>query len=235
MENRLKYIEELMQSPLGPDDSFSFRCRQCGECCRDREDILLSPFDICRIAKQIDAEPFEVIQKYGTVYIGHTSKVPLVSLKMRDDTGECPFLKDNRCSIQMSKPSVCALYPLGRTVSIDAESESADVSYILQPVSCGANDESHTPIEWLGEFGLEESEEWFLVWQDTVIGLCERISTLLPKLPGSIPDEMYSGLMEILYMRYHPEDPLFPQVIENRDMARRLLDSIEDMIRQYMG
>ena len=45
-ENRIKEIEELMKHPLSADDIFSFRCKQCGGCCKDRNDILLSPFDI---------------------------------------------------------------------------------------------------------------------------------------------------------------------------------------------
>ena len=88
---RLKMIEELMKHPLEADDSFSFRCDQCGECCKNRNDIILSVFDICRIAKHKNMELKDVIEKYGYLYIGDTSRIPLVALKMRTDNGECPF------------------------------------------------------------------------------------------------------------------------------------------------
>ena len=48
MNDRQKMIEELMKHPIGKDEGFRFHCNQCGECCRDRVDILLSPFDLCR-------------------------------------------------------------------------------------------------------------------------------------------------------------------------------------------
>ena len=36
---------------LGRKDTFEFACVQCGECCRNRQDILLNPFDIFRLCK----------------------------------------------------------------------------------------------------------------------------------------------------------------------------------------
>lgn len=42
--NELK--EQLGYTELGPDDTFTFHCTQCGKCCIHREDILLSPKDL---------------------------------------------------------------------------------------------------------------------------------------------------------------------------------------------
>lgn len=47
--NELK--EQLGYTELGPDDTFTFHCTQCGKCCIHREDILLSPKDLFNIAK----------------------------------------------------------------------------------------------------------------------------------------------------------------------------------------
>ena len=65
MNDRQKMVEELMKKPLRADDEFYFRCDQCGECCKDRIDILLSPFDLCRMAKAVDEPLPEVLNKYG--------------------------------------------------------------------------------------------------------------------------------------------------------------------------
>ena len=48
--NELK--EQLGYTELGPDDTFTFHCTQCGKCCIHREDILLSPKDLFNIAKK---------------------------------------------------------------------------------------------------------------------------------------------------------------------------------------
>ena len=231
MDDRLKMIEELMKHPLGSDDEFKFRCKQCGGCCRDRNDILLSPFDLCRMAKALDKTLPEVLSDYGHLYVGDMSKVPLISLRMRDDNGKCHFLReDNRCRIHSSKPVVCALFPLGRSASRkDGETE---IYYILQPTGCGDRDEIHTPREWMGEFDLEESEEWFFIWQDIVFEISEHTRKLLPKLPESVVNEMMIGMANILYMRYHLDKPLPPQVKENGILALKMLKMIEDMMRR---
>jgi Fe-S-cluster containining protein len=136
MNDRQKMIEELMKHPIGKDQEFHFHCDQCGECCKNRVDILLSPFDLCRMAKALNKPLPEVLQEYGNLYLGNTSKMPLVSLKMREDNGKCPFLMDdNRCKIHSNKPTVCALYPLGRGAS--REGKKAKIFYILQPTTCG--------------------------------------------------------------------------------------------------
>ena len=232
MNDRQKMVEELMKKPLRKDDEFYFRCDQCGECCKDRIDILLSPFDLCRMAKAVDEPLPEVLNKYGCLYVGETSKVPLVSLKMREDNGKCPFLQDdNRCRIHMSKPAVCALFPLGRCAS--REENKTDIFYILQPTDCGDQSEKHTPREWMGEFNLEESEQWFSVWQDIVMELSERIREVLPNMPAGAGNEMLSGTGQILYLNYDLDKPLISQVKENGNLAMRMISMVEKMVSMY--
>ena len=90
---------------LGRKDSFEFACVQCGECCRNREDILLNPFDI-----------FRPVYEFGTDKVIGT---------------RCPFLgqKDGLhfCRVHKDKPFVCFSYPLGRI-----QKDKAKPEYILQ-------------------------------------------------------------------------------------------------------
>lgn len=54
MDERLKYIaENYEQMKIGPDDPFRFHCKECGKCCIHREDILLSPHDLFRAAREL--------------------------------------------------------------------------------------------------------------------------------------------------------------------------------------
>ncbi len=232
MTDRYDAIMKLMAKPLGPDDTFQFRCKQCGSCCRDRIDILLSPFDLCRIAKEVN-EPLQIIfEKYCHAFIGSTSNVPLVSLKMREDNGKCPFLEDdNRCRIQKNKPSVCALFPLGRCAA--RKNCGTEIFYILQPTDCGERNESHTPKEWMREFNLEESEAWFSVWQDIVSALSERITEVLPKVSGELESAMYTGVGGLLYLKYDKDKPILPQVRENGAKALNIISGIDDMMKMF--
>ncbi len=87
------------------------------------------------MAKELDEPLQNVFEKYGHAYIGSTSNVPLVSLKMREDNGKCHFLRDdNRCRIQKNKPAVCALFPLGRCAA--RKENGTEIFYILQPNDC---------------------------------------------------------------------------------------------------
>ena len=49
--------EEMFQNiesfTVGLDDTFSFHCTQCGKCCIHRTDIILSPRDIFKMAKEL--------------------------------------------------------------------------------------------------------------------------------------------------------------------------------------
>lgn len=36
------------------EDRFEFHCTQCGKCCTNREDILLTPRDLFRAAKELN-------------------------------------------------------------------------------------------------------------------------------------------------------------------------------------
>ena len=232
MDNRQEAIMKLMENPMGADDTFLFRCKQCGSCCRDRIDILLSPFDLCRMAKELKEPLSDVLDKYGHYYIGNMSKVPLVSLRMREDNGKCHFLrKDNRCHIQMNKPSVCALFPLGRCAS--RKEEGTDIFYILQPTECGDRDERHTPREWMGEFNLEESEEWFRVWQDIVVTISERITEVLPKIPEGLVNDILSSMGGILYLRYDLDKPLIQQVKDNGSEVLRMIEMVENLVTEF--
>ena len=230
---KMKEIEKLMEHPLNLDDKFYFRCKQCGGCCRDRNDILLSPFDIYRIAKQLNKQPADVIYDYGYIYIGQTSKIPLVSLKMRDDTNECPFLENGHCIIHTGKPAACALYPLGRFAARKDEND-VKISYILQPVDCGERDEEHTVREWMSGFNLEESEQFFFIWQDKAIKLSECMKKIIDDLPPRIQEMLINQITHFIYASYDVEKPLQPQLEKNYSNCEQLLTGIENTISGFL-
>ena len=91
--------DKLLQHPLGIDDTFRFRCTECGKCCKQREDILLTPYDLNRIARYLDIEVGKVIQDYCVWYVGKSSRLPVVAMDMRGSEQKCPFLERRKCKI----------------------------------------------------------------------------------------------------------------------------------------
>ena len=168
MDSRLQEIaENLDKMKIGVDEPFRFHCDQCGKCCINREDILLNPRDVYNMAKELGQEPKDVFALYCEYYIGSDSRFPLVRIKPRGSIKRCPLMKDRKCSIHKAKPTVCALFPIGRCISFEQKKEkltTEDITYIFTNPGCGDTSESHTVREWLGEFGIPIEDIYFLLW-----------------------------------------------------------------------
>ena len=97
------------QPLLGRDEAFSFACNGCGNCCRGREDIVLSGFDLWRIAARLRLPPRIVAQGYCRESIGQVSRLPVLRLApLKAQHNNCPFLTENHCAIHDAEPLVCA-------------------------------------------------------------------------------------------------------------------------------
>jgi Fe-S-cluster containining protein len=83
-------------------DGHQFECTQCGKCCKWEGVVNLTPEDIERLAKHEGVEKSEYIEKYT-----NGGKI----LKDKDDSKECVYLKDNKCSVWEKKPEQCDKYP----------------------------------------------------------------------------------------------------------------------------
>lgn len=146
MSEEKNYKEKLMEMyvkgelpVLKRNEKFNFACVQCGECCRNRGDILLNPFDVFRLCREKKMSLQDFIEKYCEFYTGNSSKLPLMRIQFRPVyelngvvTGtRCPFLGQTKglyhCRVHKAKPFVCFSYPLGRIQEIGKETE-----YLLQ-------------------------------------------------------------------------------------------------------
>lgn len=150
MDETLKnIITNLGGRQIGMDEEFKFHCTECGKCCIHREDILLNPRDIYSMSKELGMSPGELFLKYCETYIGDGSRIPIVRIKPKGSVKRCPLLKDRKCSVHKSKPSVCALFPIGRVLQVgDTEGNIREVSvddvqYIFSTPGCGDATERH--------------------------------------------------------------------------------------------
>ena len=209
------------------DDTFYFHCTKCGKCCKDRDDIMLSPFDLYRLAKFLGKDIEEVVLSYTRWHIGATSKIPVVIMHMRGEKRTCPFLDHRKCRIHAAKPAVCALYPLGRIGE-----ENGEIRYMVQTIYCGNQDEPHTVREWLSEFGLEESEEWFQIWQEAIISLARRVSDIYPRVSELVFHQLEEAIFITIYLAYSMEKPLIPQFQSNMKKLGQMLTSLEELLEE---
>lgn len=219
-ENIKKVMDRLAAVQIGLDDEFKFHCTQCGNCCRNREDILLNPRDIYNMAKELKMTPDEAAQKYCEVYIGSDSRMPVVRLQPRGSVRRCPMLKYGKCIIHNAKPAVCALFPLGRYILTKEGAAVTGISagtiqYVYTNPECGDDSVTYTVREWLKDSGIPEQDEFFLKWQETII----RLAKMLPKMEeseaGETMDFVWMVVLAGLFLKYDTEKDFMPQFEKN--------------------
>ncbi len=211
-------IEQYEKLKIGVDEPFKFHCTMCGNCCRHREDILLNPFDFFRLVKGLEMKPKEVVEKYCECYIGGSSRMPLIRLNPVGIDRRCPLLKGNRCSVHQFKPTVCAMFPIGRMIANLKETilppEEKHVDYIFTAPHCGDKRETHTVREWLGNFDIPLNDEFFLKWS----GILSTVTTSLRELEKCLNETsmeiVWNLVFNSLYMLYDTNEEFLPQFEE---------------------
>lgn len=77
---------------LERDAQFRFTCAGCGNCCRGREDIVLSGYDLWRIAARLRLPPQIVARGYCRSSIGRVSHLPVLRLApVKETATTAPF------------------------------------------------------------------------------------------------------------------------------------------------
>lgn len=217
--NPVTLARQLEACALGPDDTFAFSCDRCGRCCREREDILLNPADLFRMAKFLGQTPKEVIASYCETYIGSDSRIPIIRLKPKAYRNTCPFLGPQGCRIHQAKPTVCALFPLGRAYIAPKDK----LVYFLQPQTCGSGHATHTVREWLADFGLSYADEDTLRW----MRLTPRLSLWMLRNESKLsPEEcrkIWAAMLNLCYLQYDTHHPFSEQFARNTDELLRML------------
>lgn len=234
MDKRVQRIAEKFDNmKIGLNDKFHFGCRQCGKCCIEREDILITPFDLFRLSKKLDMTPKDFIERYGEVYIGDNSRMVVVRLKPRGSIKRCPLLKDRKCLVHDAKPRVCAMFPIGRILKFEPQKQSIDqisvenIEYIFNGTHCESNEE-HTVREWLESFGIPFEDEFFVEWNKTLAKMCEIIWLVEKKFTTKKRlNVIWTAIYDLMYMRYDINQEFMPQFKKNRDELLEMMRKIK--------
>lgn len=235
MNNEL--FRDLESMTIGLDDTFKFHCDQCGKCCAHREDIILSPMDIFKMAKELKMTPVEFYHEYCVFNIGEHTRMPIVRLASEGKDTHCVLLKNHRCSVHKVKPAVCAMFPLGRYMSFekdDYNAESIDTSkvkYLLQPPECGDESETHTVREWLSGFDIKLEDEAFVQWQKAISQFSNKFKELEKKQDMLTMMEIWFVVRVSLYLQYDTSKEFLPQFNYNVENLLKLLDDIPKLKR----
>lgn len=234
MDNRLKAIvDNLDKMKIGLDETFKFNCTMCGKCCKDIDDILLTPRDVFQIARHLDVNIGDFVKKYYEAYIGDSSRIPIVRLLPTGIDKRCPFLKGTRCSVNSVKPVVCALFPLGRCLTIDSsknrtEFTASDIIYINQNAHCGDNRKTHTVREWLETSNVPVEDEFFNKWHSTIAQVGMIVHEVEKKASEERMNKYFNLLFGLLYVAYDFKEEFLTQFDRNVKFALELTRRLKE-------
>jgi len=219
-------LEEIKNNQLGLDDTFEFGCEGCGDCCRNREDIMLTPYDMYRVSKCTRTKPVIFFQKYCETYLGPDSKTPIIRLLPKKPTGlshrqreviktVCPLLRDGKCIVHKLKPVVCAIFPLGRCYAAGAVIKGQDISYFRQGQTCGNMSKTQTVRQWLKKFNVPEDNDFMNTWGAFLQDFWQFIKSTMKELPDEQRAAIYAEFLFVLFFKYDTNKEFMPQLESN--------------------
>lgn len=208
---QVDFVRGPEMSLLDRDAPFSFVCEGCGDCCRGREDIVLSGYDLWRIAARLRLPPRIVARGFCRGSIGTVSRLPVLRLApVKKEHNNCPFLSGGRCAIHDAEPLVCALYPLAQEITRDGQ-----VRWFLQPTACGGRIQGARVEDHLARYALSEREEVDVRWAQCCMALEDRVEEAEKLLEPVLVRRMEDKLWRALYFDYDPASAYLPQLERN--------------------
>lgn len=233
INQRLKEIVDNLEAiKIGLDEPFKFGCTMCGKCCIHREDILLSPKDIYNMSKELQISPADMVEQYCENYIGEDSRVPIIRLLPRGTVRRCPLLKNRKCMVHKAKPTVCAMFPIGRCLVADNPEEGLkeisqdQVQYIFMNPGCGDKSETHTVREYLESFDISVEDEFFLKWQQVVLKMGDIFRKIEKRVKPEIMQQVWTIALVGLYLHYETDEDFMTQFDANAKTFFRMLQAL---------
>lgn len=170
-----------------------------------------------------------LFKRYCETYIGHDSCIPIVRLKPRGSVKRCPLLKDRKCSVHKAKPGVCAMFPIGRCVTVDQKAAKTvnakigEIQYVFTNPGCGDNAETHTVREWLSEFGIPVEDEFFKLWHQKIFQLGSIFRKAEKVCSDHTMELVWTATFVELYLEYDTSKDFLPQFEENSEKILNLM------------
>ncbi len=160
---------------LWSEDRFRFRCHTgiaCFNKCCENIDILLTPWDIVRMARRFGLNTRETIDRYSTDDRMDAQGMPALKLARKPESTACVHLGPEGCGIYADRPAACRYYALG-TVAMRKKDESTveDSYFVVKEVHCLGHDEpqEQTVEEYRREQGVVEYDEANREWREIVL------------------------------------------------------------------
>ena len=208
-----------------PKDWVPFRCRLCGNCCRNlRGNLMPEQIDAYRLARFLrERGEVEYMEDFYTRYTYPDMLegfFPVFLINTVDPDDSCVFLKDGRCSVYEARPRVCRLYPF--TAFPGQRGKAFHFFQCMDNNSAHSSDGKILVKDWMYQNFSREDREFLTAESDTLIELGRLLKAMST-------DGRKENLFQILYYRYYNYDldqPFMPQYKENTEELKRILQEL---------
>lgn len=190
-----EFLDSLEE--LKPGETFRFKCYpgvQCfNECCADLN-LVLTPYDILRLRKNLGLSSREFIHDFCHASMAQDTRFPVLSLRMSDnEKHNCPFMRVEGCPVYTDRPGACRTYPLGRATRPDGNGGIEEQYFVVREGHCHGFEESK---EWTRETWLKDQGfEPYIEFNDKLMVLLARWK----EAGRPLPDKMVHMVMLALY------------------------------------
>lgn len=192
-------------------------CKGCATCCHGMgNSIILDPFDMHQLTMNLQLK-FEQLL-VDKIELNIVDGIILPNLKMAGEYESCAFLDDaGRCSIHISRPGICRIFPLGRYY------ENHDFKYILQKNECTNTSSTKIKVsKWIDTLDVERNEQFLIDWHYFLNEAEEIIKntqdeTLIKNLNMFILNRFY-------VKEFNKERDFYPQFYDRLNEAKKVLN-----------
>lgn len=208
-----------------PKDWVPFRCRLCGNCCRNlRGNLMPEQIDAYRLARFLrERGEVEYMEDFYTRYTYPDMLegfFPVFLINTVDPDDSCVFLKDGRCSVYEARPRVCRLYPF--TAFPGQRGKAFHFFQCMDSNSAHFSDGKILVKDWMYQNFSREDREFLTAESGTLLELGRLLKAMST-------DGRKENLFQILYYRYYNYDldqPFMPQYKENTEELKRILQEL---------
>ncbi len=172
-----------------------------------------------RLQKYLDISFKELLITYCEMYVGKDSGLPIV--RLRTDA-RCPFLFHNKCLVQDAKPTVCALFPLGRIY------DGEKVRYFIQENHCGTGAGEHSLREWLEQSGTDNESCCILLGELLKEGV--EIVKQVKEQSNELKELILSFMVSLMYDDYDSKGNPISRIQERIDMIKQLPGKLNEFL-----
>lgn len=224
--NMDKY-QEFLSMRIGLDEQFEFKCNCCGKCCEHMYDITLTPIDLHRIANYYCRDITDIVNRYCNIKNDCQSMMPVITLKSVGPKESCPFLLKKKCIINKVKPSVCAMFPIGRINSLN---EGDGIEYVFMNPECGTKGNFQTVREWLSDMG--QLDDYSNVWLEFLTKWLSMVTEISDEFKKDKVDEgLFTMSLHELYLNWDLKQDIYEQIKQKKEEIPEIKKDIINLVK----